>query len=337
MVGASPMIHHEDFVLFVRIHGRMCGVEQPTDPNFKSGLAVLVGRTNVGKSTLLNALVGTKIAIVTPKPQTTRDTYHGIVHRPEGQIVFVDTPGIFKTQPSRLVQNLHHKVRDALEGIEVLVHVVDPTRSIGIEDQRVNDIVAHATQPKILVLNKLDLPGRYYRDSWLEYAQGGVAAVAALETGATAPTGRYASVVEVSALKDKNIELVIQAIFRHLPVGPAQYPLGQVTNVTNEFWIGELIREKLYLQTNQEVPYTAAVHVELVEDRKDKQGKPLVYIKAAILTTDDRHQRMLIGQGARRVRNIGSAARKELEVAMNKKVFLDLAVLIDDEWMDRLS
>ena len=334
MVGASPMIHHEDFVLFVRIRGRMCGVEQPTDPNFKSGLAVLVGRTNVGKSTLLNALVGTKIAIVTPKPQTTRDTYHGIVHRPEGQIVFVDTPGIFKTQPSRLVQNLHHKVRDALEGIEVLVHVVDPTRSIGIEDERVNSIVAHAVQPKILVINKLDLPDRYYRDSWLEYAQGGVAAP---ETGGAAPVARYASVIEVSALKDKNIELVIQAIFRHLPVGPAQYPLGQVTNVTNEFWIGELIREKLYLQTNQEVPYTATVVVDQVEDRKDKQGKPLVYIKAAILTTDDRHQRMLIGQGARMVRNIGSAARKELEVAMNKKVFLDLDVLIDDEWMDRLT
>jgi GTP-binding protein Era len=315
----------------------MSPVEQPTDPNFKSGLAVLVGRTNVGKSTLLNALVGTKIAIVTPKPQTTRDTYHGIVHRPEGQIVFVDTPGIFKTQPSRLVQNLHHKVRDALEGIEVLVHVVDPTRSIGVEDARVNDIVAHATQPKILVLNKLDLPNRYYRDSWLDYAQGGVGAVSGAEAGATASTGRYASVIEVSALEDKNIELVIQAIFRHLPVGPAQYPLGQVTNVTNEFWIGELIREKLYLQTDQEVPYTATVVVEQVEDRKDKLGKPLVYIKAAILTTDDRHQRMLIGQGARMVRNIGSAARKELEVAMNKKVFLDLAVLIDDEWMDRLQ
>jgi GTP-binding protein Era len=301
-------------------------VGQPTDPNFKSGLAVLVGRTNVGKSTLLNALVGTKIAIVTPKPQTTRDTYHGIVHRPEGQIVFVDTPGIFKTQPSRLVQNLHHKVRDALEGIEVLVHVVDPTRSIGAEDQRVNDIMAHASKPKILVLNKLDLPDRYYRDSWMEYAQGG-----------GAPGGRYVSVVEVSALEEKNIELLIRAIFGHLPVGPALYPLGQVTNVTNEFWIGELIREKLYLQTSQEVPYTATVIVEQVEDRKDKQGKPLVYIKAAILTIDDRHQRMLIGQQAKRIKEIGSAARKELEVAMNKKVFLDLAVLIDDKWMERLS
>jgi GTP-binding protein Era len=288
-------------------------------PNLKSGFAVLVGRTNVGKSTLLNALVGSKIAIVTPKPQTTRDTYHGIVHRPEGQIVFVDTPGIFKTQPSKLVQNLHHKVRDALEGIDVIVHVVDPTRAIGSEDSRVNDLVDRSVLPKILVINKLDLPDRYYRDTWMERGP------------------KYASVIEVSALKDKNIDLIIQAIFRLLSVGPAQYPVGQITNVTNEFWIGELIREKLYLQTNQEVPYTASVHVEQVEDRKDKQGKPLVYIKAVVLTIDDRHQRMLIGQHARKIKEIGSAARKELEVAMNKKVFLDLDVLIDDEWMDRLS
>ena len=288
-------------------------------PNLKSGFAVLVGRTNVGKSTLLNALVGSKIAIVTPKPQTTRDTYHGIVHRPEGQIVFVDTPGIFKTQPSKLVQNLHHKLRDALEGVDVIVHVVDPTRAIGSEDQRVNDLVDRSVLPKILVLNKLDLPDRYYRDTWVERGP------------------KYASVIEVSALKDKNIDLIIQAIFRHLSIGPAQYPVGQITNVTNEFWIGELIREKLYLQTNQEVPYTASVHVEQVEDRKDKQGKPLVYIKAVVLTIDDRHQRMLIGQHAKKIKEIGSAARKELEVAMNKKVFLDLDVLIDDEWMDRLS
>jgi GTP-binding protein Era len=286
----------------------------------KSGFAVLVGRTNVGKSTLLNALVGTKIAIVTPKPQTTRDTYHGIVNRPEGQIVFVDTPGIFKTQPSRLVANLHHKLRDAIEGIDVIVHVVDPTRSIGTEDQRVSELVSHVPHPKILVLNKSDLPDRYHRDSWLERA-----------------AGKYANVVEVSALTGKGVDLVIQAIFRHLSVGPAQYPAGQVTNVTNEFWISELIREKLYLKTNQEVPYTASVHVETVEDRKDKSGKPLVYIKAVILTTDDRHQRMLIGHGARKIKDIGSFARKELEVAMNKKVFLDLDVLVDDEWMDRLN
>ena len=135
----------------IRVYSRsfavtMTSMEPPA--NLKSGFAVLVGRTNVGKSTLLNALVGSKIAIVTPKPQTTRDTYHGIVHRPEGQIVFVDTPGIFKTQPSKLVQNLHHKVRDALEGIDVIVHVVDPTRAIGAEDPRVNDLVDRSVLPE---------------------------------------------------------------------------------------------------------------------------------------------------------------------------------------------
>src|SRR5262245_22217557 len=284
----------------------------------RAGSVVLVGRTNVGKSTLLNALVGTKIAIVTPKPQTTRDTYHGVVTRAEGQIVFVDTPGIFKTQPTKLVSNLHHKVRDALEGIDVVVHVVDPTRSIGPEDQRVSELVGHIDKPKILVLNKSDMPNRPFRETWLERG------------------AKYVSVVEVSALTGKNVELITQAIFRHLPVGPPQYPDGQVTNVSHEFWIAELIREKLYLKTNQEVPYTATVLVEQVEDRKDKSGKPLVYIKAAILTTDERHQRMLIGQGARKIKDIGSFARKELEVAMNKKVFLDLDVLVDEHWMDSL-
>ena len=286
-------------------------------PTLKSGFAVLVGRTNVGKSTLLNALVGTKIAIVTPKPQTTRDTYHGIVNRPDGQIVFVDTPGFFKTAPNKLVTNLHHKVRDALEGIDVVIHVVDPTRTIGPEDQRVIGMVEQVPHPRILVLNKSDLPERYYRESWLERGP------------------QYASVIELSALSGKNVDLLIAAIFRQLPVGPLHYPDGQVSNVTNEFWIAELIREKLYLKTEQEVPYTATVQVELVEDRKDKTGRPLVYIKAVILTTDDRHQRMLIGEGARKIRDIGSFARKELEVAMNKKVFLDLSVLVDKDWMER--
>ena len=285
----------------------------------KSGFAVLVGRTNVGKSTLLNALVGTKIAIVTPKPQTTRDTYHGIINRPEGQIVFVDTPGFFKTAPHKLVANLHHKVRDAVEGIDVVIHVVDPSRAIGAEDQRVTDMVAQIPQPRILVLNKTDLSDRPFRESWLAHGP------------------EYASVIELSAQTGKGVDLLIDVIFRHLPVGPQHYPDGQTSNITNEFWIAELIREKLYLKTDQEVPYTATVRVETIEDRKDRTGKPLVYIKAAILTTDERHQRMLIGQGARKIRDIGSFARKELEVAMNKKVFLDLQVVVDKDWMDQPS
>jgi GTP-binding protein Era len=288
-------------------------------PDFRCGLAVLIGRANVGKSTLLNALVGTKIAITTPKPQTTRDTYHGIVHRPGGQIVFVDTPGLFKTAPSRLVQNLHHRVRDALEGIDVIVHVVDPSKSVGAEERMVTQLLATTAQPKVLCLNKSDLQSRPYRDHWL--AEG----------------KHYASVMEVSALKHDHIDLVINAIMRLLPVAPPQYPDGQVTNVTTEFWIAELIREKIFLNTGQELPYTATVQLEKIEDRKDKQGKPMLAVKAAILTTDERYQRMLIGAGAKKIREIGSAARHELEVAMNRKVFLDLTVIVDETWINRFQ
>ncbi|MCX7915057.1 MAG: KH domain-containing protein, partial [Verrucomicrobiae bacterium] len=143
--------------------------------------------------------------------------------------------------------------------------------------------------------------------------------------------------LEVSALTGKGVEELVRAIMGLLPTGPLHYPEGQVTNVSNEFWIREVIREKIYLQTGQEVPYTATVQVEKIEDRQTKDGKPLLYIKAAILTTDDRHQRMLIGAGGRRVREIGAAARHELEVALNRKVFLDLTVLVDPHWMDRLE
>lgn len=286
---------------------------------FRCGFAVLVGRANVGKSTLLNALVGTKIAIVTPRPQTTRDTYHGVVHRPGGQIIFVDTPGVFRTTPNRLVQNLHQRVRNALEGIDVVVHVVDPSRAIGEEDEMVCTMVSHATAAKVLCLNKSDLPERPFRDEWL--ARG----------------SRYAATVEVSALRERNLEELVNVILRHLPVGPPHYPNGQVTNVTNQFWIAELVREKIFLLTGQELPYTATVQVEKIEDRQDRMGQPLTYIKAAVLTTDQRHQRMLIGAGGRKIREIGAAARHELEVAMNRKIFLDLAVVVDPDWISRLG
>jgi GTP-binding protein Era len=143
--------------------------------------------------------------------------------------------------------------------------------------------------------------------------------------------------IELSALTGQGVPSLIQTIFSHLLVSEPLYPAGQVTNVSNEFWMTELIREKIYLQTSQEVPYTAEVRLEQVEDRKTKDGKPLLYIKAAIVTTDDRHQRMLIGDGARKIKNIGSAARHELEVAMNRKVFLDLTVLVNQRWMDEME
>jgi len=280
-------------------------------PGFRAGLAVLVGRTNAGKSTLLNRLVGSKVSVVTPKPQTTRDPIHGIVHAPEGQIVFVDTPGFFKTHPSKLVETLHRRAREALQGVDVVVHVVDPSRTVGPEDELTVQALRGADKPLILCLNKCDIPERPALAHW------------------KAQAGRYAETVETSGLEGLGIEKLKQAILRHLPEGPPLYPEDQVTNAGKEFLIGELIREKVYLMTGQEVPYRTAVEVDLVRERSDRRGNPLIEIKAAILAANDRYQRMLIGAGGRKIKEIGAAARKELEQALGKKVFLDLDVIVD--------
>lgn len=277
----------------------------------RAGLAVLIGRTNVGKSTLLNRLVGRKICAVSPKPQTTRDTIQGVVNTPEGQIVFVDTPGFFKTSPSKLVDQLHKKTQEALEGIDVIVHVVDPTRMIGPEDEMVIDVVRRVKHPKILCLNKSDMPYRPALSEWLAHKE------------------EYAEVVETSGLTGQGIEQLKEAIIRHLPEAPPLYLEGQITNATREFLIGEVIREKVYLLMEDEVPYRTAVEVDLVEERKDRNGNAMIVIKAAILAANERYQRMLIGAGGNKIKEIGTAARKELEILFGKKVFLDLDVIVD--------
>lgn len=282
-----------------------------TGAQFRAGLAVLVGRTNVGKSTLLNALVGAKISIVTPKPQTTRDPIHGVVNQPQGQIVFVDTPGFFKTHASRLVDKLHERARQALEDVDVVVHVVDPSRAIGPEDEMVREALEGVTQPRLLCLNKLDLPERPYAEAWKAHRD------------------KYAGVYEVSAYTGQGLTELVQGIIEHLPVSPPLYPEDQVTNAHRNFMLGELIREKVYLLMDKEVPYRTAVEIGAVEERLDNKGQPLVHVKATLLAANDRYKRMLIGAGGRRIREIGQAARQEMEAMLGKKVFLDMDVQVD--------
>jgi len=290
------------------------GQATPTEPQAaetRCGLAVLVGRTNVGKSTLLNALVGRKLSIVTPKPQTTREPIQGVVNRPEGQIVFVDTPGFFKTHANRLVDRLHERARRALQGIDVVVHVVDPSRAIGPEDEMVLEALQGLTQPRLLCLNKSDLPERPHAEAWLARRES------------------YAGTYEVSAYTGQGLEDLVQGILRHLPVGPRLYPEDQITNAHQRFLIGEIIREKVYLLMDEEVPYRTAVEVHAVEEAHDRQGRPMYHIKASILAANPRYQRMLIGVGGRRIREIGQAARVDLEAQLGRKVFLDMDVLVD--------
>ncbi len=280
----------------------------------KSGVAVLVGRSNVGKSTLLNSLVGTKIAITSPKPQTTRHMIHGIIHDPRGQVVFVDTPGVFAKVPDLMTQKLNEKARASLDGVDVVLYVVDPTRHIGEEEKIVKRMVDVIKQPKILVINKSDLK-RPYLDEYLVWDKD------------------FDRVIEISALDNKNLRQLVDIIFEKLPVGPELYPTGQLTDLTNNFWLEELIREKIFLVMHQEIPYSVTVEVEENITREDGTH----YVKADILTSALRYKKMLIGHGGQRVKQIGQMVRKELELVSGKKAYLDLDVRVDERWGERFE
>lgn len=281
----------------------------------KSGIAVLIGRSNVGKSTLLNALVGTKVAITTPKPQTTRLPIHGILTTEEGQIVFVDTPGLFKKARDPLSKKLNASIRQSLEDVNVIVYVADPTRSIGDEEKELLRVVDALTIPKILVINKTDLKKKPFVDFYRDL------------------TPKFSSVFELSAINNAHIKPLISAIFAILPQGEPLYPEFQFTNLENKKWIAELIREKLFLRLRQEVPYTLTVEVDEIEERENG----VLYIHARILTTEERYQRIIIGKGARGVKEIGQSTRNELETVMNRKIFLDLIVDVDPHWVERME
>lgn len=285
----------------------------------KAGFVAIVGRSNAGKSTLLNALVGTKVAITTPKPQTTRQPVQGVLHRPDGQIVFVDTPGFFKKRGDRLTAKLNQSARDSLKDVDLLLYVVDPTRAIGEEEETALKAVKASGVPALLVINKIDEPRPRYLEDY------------------RALSPDFAATVEVSALRGSHLKTLVAEVLSRLPEGEPLYPEHQVTNVDNRFWYGELIREKVFMAARQELPYTAHVEVDAVDERPTKDGKGALRVAARILTDDERHKRMLIGAGGAMIRRIGTAVRKELEQIHGRKVFLELEVVVDPHWPDRLA
>lgn len=278
----------------------------------KSGFVTLFGRSNVGKSTLLNQLVGTKIAITSPKPQTTRHQIQGVVHDERGQIVFVDTPGIFTTSRNQLTKYLNKAAQNALRDVDVVLHVVDPTRPIGPEDKKIMGVVRELPQPKILVINKIDVYQPRYLASFEVLADD------------------YDAVVKLSAKNGKHIGSLINEILELLPEGEGIYEGGQLTNLDNQFWFAELIREKLFLRLHEEVPYSVHVVVDEIRRRADET----LYVKARILTSADRYKGIIVGKGGRGIREIGQSARRELEGAVGGKIYLDLHVEVDAHWTE---
>lgn len=285
----------------------------------KAGFVALIGRSNTGKSTLLNALVGTKVAITTPKPQTTRQAIQGVLHGEEGQIVFVDTPGVFRKRRDAVTNRMNAAAKGALEDVDVVLYVVDPTRAIGEEEEDILKLLSDVTSPKLLVINKIDEPRPRYLEDYRALAAD------------------FAGKAEISALKGTHLKALLKEIYARLPEGEAIYPEGQITNVDNRTWYAELIREKLFMALYQEVPYTVAVEVDQIEMRPSKGGQETLYIAARIMTDSDQHKRMIIGAGGMMIRKVGMNVRKEIEHIQGKKAFLDLEVVTDPHWPERMQ
>ncbi len=281
----------------------------------KSGIVSLIGRSNVGKSTLLNALVGFKMAPVSPKAQTTRLPARGIYDDENGQIVFVDTPGFFLSIPDRLTRIINKQVRENIKGIDLLLYVVDPTREIGQEEKRLLSMVRDI-ENKILVINKIDIENPKYIYDYENLKDD------------------FLDLVKVSARDGKHLKQLISVVYEHLPYGDPIYTKEErlANERTLKDWVAEIIREKVFLYVHQEIPYAVSTYVETIENKNN-----MLVIKAYIVTDDDRYKPMLIGKGAKKLKQIGVSARRELELILQKKIFLDLEVEVDKNWIDRLE
>ena len=281
----------------------------------KSGFVTLVGRSNVGKSTLLNALVGTKVAIVTPKAQTTRHPVRGVLHDPRGQIVFVDTPGIFLGKKDHVSQRLNKLAEEQLEGIEAILYVVDPARESGAEEENIQRLLRKLDIPILLLINKSDLLTK--QKPYLDAAR-------------TIDVGQR-GLIEISALKRQDLNRVVDTLFALLPEGVAHYPDQQVTDLGHREWVEELIREKIFLRLSQELPYTIKVEVTEMEQQPNGVRK----IEATVWTTEERYKGMIIGAKASMLKQIGMDVRRELEDVTGAKVYLELTVKVDPKWPQR--
>lgn len=283
--------------------------------NFHSGFVSLIGLPNAGKSTLLNALVGQKVAIVADKPQTTRTSIQGVVTLPDAQIVFVDTPGIHKAD-SPLNKLLMHTVRGAMEERDLLLFVADATRKFGDEDKRAIDLARKPGAPVALVLNKVDL----LRDksTLLPLIDQYKAAF------------EFAEYVPVSAAKGTGLDELRKVILKYLPEGPQYFPEDYVTDQPERFLAAELVREKVLQATRQEVPHSVTVSVDRWEALQE-----ITRIYATIRVEREGQKGIVIGQGAQMLKKIGTLARQEMERLFETKIYLDLHVKVEPGWREK--
>ncbi len=284
-----------------------------TQQTLRSGFVTLIGRPNSGKSTLLNQLVGEKISIVTDKPQTTRNIVRGIVTRPEGQIVFLDTPGVHK--PIHKMNSLMmESVREAMSEVDVLALLVDAAESFGKGDQFTLELVKPLKVPKLLLLNKIDKVNK--RDL-----------LPIIEKYST--LGEFKEILPISALKRDNVDTLLDLLFRMLPTGPFYYPEDQLSDRHERSLVAEMVREKVIDLTREELPYSVAVSIDRFEE-----GATLSRIYVTIHVERENQKGIVIGKGGLLLKAIGTAARLDIEKLLARKVFLELRVKVSPGWRD---
>ena len=281
----------------------------------KSGFVSIVGRPNVGKSTLMNTVIGEKIAIVSEKPQTTRTRIQGIYTSPEGQIIFIDTPGIHK--PRHLLGEYMVKVSTrSLEEVDLIYYMTDVSRPFGGGEQFILNQLKDVTVPIFLLVNKIDLANEIKVEEYIKDFTSYMT---------------FAEIIPLSATLGTNISVLLEKTYTYLPEGPLYYPEDDLTDQPVSFIVAELIREKALILTRDEVPHSLAVEIEEFDSQAAK-GK--TYLRAVIYTERDSQKGIIIGKNGQMLRNIGEQSRQDIEAMLGRPVYLDLWVKVKKNWRD---
>ena len=284
--------------------------------NFKSGYVSIIGAANVGKSTLLNAVLGQKLAIVTPKPQTTRNQIRGILTTDAHQIIFVDTPGLMNPK-YRLQSEMVKTAYSALGDADVVLFVVDVTRRDSDIEDTILKRLKRVKTTTILVLNKVDvIEKRALLPIFEDYSH----------------KFEFAHIIPISALTTDGIPVLLEQIEAYLPLGPHYFPEDQLSDLPERFFIAETVREKIMLLTQREIPYASAVVIEEFEKRQTNKSAEIIYIRAIVYAERQTQKQIIIGKGGKLIKRVGELARIDIEKFLDTRVFLELYVTVKADW-----
>lgn len=285
----------------------------------KSGYAVIVGRPNSGKSTLLNNILEHKVSITSPKPQTTRFPIHAVYEDERGQIIFVDTPGMFGKIEDPVSKKINPLTEKSLKNnVDVVIYLIDHSKDRDFEENKIFGLIRPIRKPKILAVNKIDIKKPSFLEHYLFMEN------------------EFDKMISISGLYKKNINYLLDAIFDYLPIGNRIIKdEGRATpllNLNSKTFSAEIIREKAYIFLRKELPYSLTVVVDEITPRNNKT----IFINARIITNNAHYKKMIIGEKGRMIKEIGMAARKELQTATNQKIYIDLTVEVNAHWHEQL-